>query len=97
MALIPLNFEYLTGLRRPFLVSARLTGSWNAQGLASEQWSSTTMESFTAEDGCPAATEPLAVPAVPLAFLALVKSPARPRGCAAGMPRGAARRRRCFT
>ena len=32
MALIPVNFEYLTGLRRPFLVSARLTGSWNAQG-----------------------------------------------------------------
>ncbi len=54
MALIPLNFEYLTGLRRPFLVSARLTGSWNAQGFASEQWSSTTMQPFTAEDGCPA-------------------------------------------
>ena len=33
MALIPVNFEYLTGLRRPFLVGARLTGSWNAQGL----------------------------------------------------------------
>ena len=54
MALIPLNFEYLTGLRRPFLVSARLTGSWNAQGFASEQWSFTTMQPFTAEDGCPA-------------------------------------------
>jgi 1,4-alpha-glucan branching enzyme len=54
MALIPVNFEYLTGLRRPFLVSARLTGSWNAQGFASQQWSSTTMQPFTAEDGCPA-------------------------------------------
>ena len=54
MALIPLNFEYLTGLRRPFLVSARLAGSWNAQGYASEQWSFTTMQPFTAEDGCPA-------------------------------------------
>jgi 1,4-alpha-glucan branching enzyme len=54
MALIPLNFEYLTGLRRPFLVSARLTGSWNAQGFASPQWSFTPMQSFTAEDGCPA-------------------------------------------
>ena len=54
MALIPVNFEYLTGLRRPFLVGARLTGSWNAQGLASQQWSSTTMQPFTADDGCPA-------------------------------------------
>src|SRR5512144_1757850 len=54
MALIPVNFEYLTGLRRPLLVSARLTGSWNAQGFASEQWSFTTMAAFTAEDGCPA-------------------------------------------
>ena len=54
MALIPIHFEYLTGLRRPFLVSARLTGSWNAQGVASEQWTATTMQPFTAEDGCPA-------------------------------------------
>ena len=54
MPLIPVNFEYLTGLRRPFLVSARLTGSWNAQGFASEQWSFTPMQAFTAEDGCPA-------------------------------------------
>jgi 1,4-alpha-glucan branching enzyme len=54
MALIPVNFEYLTGLRRPFLISARLTGSWDAQGFGSQQWSSTTMQAFTAEDGCPA-------------------------------------------
>jgi 1,4-alpha-glucan branching enzyme len=54
MSLISINFEYLTGLRAPFLVSARLTGSWDAQGFASEYWSSTTMEPFTAEDGCPA-------------------------------------------
>jgi 1,4-alpha-glucan branching enzyme len=54
MALIPIHFEYLTGLRRPFLVSARLTGSWNPQGFASEQWTATTMQQFTAEDGCPA-------------------------------------------
>ncbi len=54
MALIPVNFEYLTGLRSPFLVGTRLTGSWNAQGLASQQWSSTTMQPFTADDGCPA-------------------------------------------
>lgn len=54
MALIAIRFEYLTGLRQPFLVNARLTGNWNAQGLRSEQWSSAPMEAFTAEDGCPA-------------------------------------------
>ena len=54
MALIPVNFEYLTGLRRPFLVNARLTGSWDAQGRRSEQWAEVPMGAFTAEDGCPA-------------------------------------------
>lgn len=54
MALIPVRFEYLTGLRQPFLLNARLTGNWNAQGVRSEQWSTTPMEAFTAEDGCPA-------------------------------------------
>ena len=54
MALIPVRFEYLTGLRRSFLQNARLAGNWNVQGMRSEQWSSTPMEAFTAEDGCPA-------------------------------------------
>ena len=54
MALIPVHFEYLTGLRRPLLVGTRLTGNWNAQGLLVDQWSQTPMEAFTAEDGCPA-------------------------------------------
>jgi len=54
MALIPVRFEYLTGLRQPFAVNARLTGNWNAQGLRSEQWASVPMEAFTADDGCPA-------------------------------------------
>ena len=54
MALIPIRFEYLTGLRQPFLVNARLTGNWNAQGLRSEQWATVPMEAFTVEDGCPA-------------------------------------------
>ena len=54
MALVPVRFEYLTGLRQPFLVNARLTGSWDAQGLRSEQWTEVPMTAFTAEDGCPA-------------------------------------------
>ncbi|MCL4503311.1 MAG: alpha-amylase family glycosyl hydrolase [Deltaproteobacteria bacterium] len=54
MALVPVRFEYLTGLHQPFLVNARLTGSWDAQGLRSEQWTEVPMTAFTAEDGCPA-------------------------------------------
>lgn len=54
MALIPVRFEYLTGLRPALLGNARLSGNWDARGLRSETWSSTPMEAFTAEDGCPA-------------------------------------------
>ena len=54
MALIPVHFEYITGLRRRFLIGARLTGGWNGQGRRSDQWTSVSMTEFTAEDGCPA-------------------------------------------
>lgn len=55
MPTIPVHFEYRTGLRRPFLLAARLSGTWNAQGMHSEQWSQAIpMEAFTADDGCPA-------------------------------------------
>lgn len=54
MALIPVHFEYRVGLRQPFIAGARLSGGWNAEGFASDAWTSTAMETFTAEDGCPA-------------------------------------------
>jgi 1,4-alpha-glucan branching enzyme len=54
MAVVPVRFEYLVGLRQPFLVNAHLTGNWDAQGLRSEQWTEVPMAAFTAEDGCPA-------------------------------------------
>jgi len=54
MALVPVHFEYLTGLRRPFLTTALLTGSWDGLGRRSDSWSSTPMKPFTADDGCPA-------------------------------------------
>ena len=54
MPLIPVHFEYRTGLRDIDLRNARLTGSWDADGRPSEQWSTVPMELFTAEDGCPA-------------------------------------------
>ncbi|MDZ3836794.1 MAG: alpha-amylase family glycosyl hydrolase [Rhodospirillales bacterium] len=54
MALVPVRFEYLTGLSEPLFANARLSGSWDAQGRPSTSWSETAMEPFTAEDGCPA-------------------------------------------
>lgn len=55
MPTIPVHFEYRTGLRRSFLLAARLSGTWNAQGMHTEQWSQPIpMEMFTADDGCPA-------------------------------------------
>jgi 1,4-alpha-glucan branching enzyme len=54
MALIPVHFEYLTGLRRPFALGARLSGGWDAQGRRSETWTTVPMEAFVADDGCPA-------------------------------------------
>ena len=39
MPTIPVNFEYRTGLRGAVFLGARLTGSWNGQGMRSDQWS----------------------------------------------------------
>jgi 1,4-alpha-glucan branching enzyme len=50
---ISVQFEYLTGLKRPFFKNARLVGNWDAQGRPSEQWSTVPMTQATAEDGCP--------------------------------------------
>src|SRR5206468_9414641 len=54
MPRIPVHFEYWTGLRRRLFTSARLTGSWDADGLPAGPWSTVGMEPFTADDGCPA-------------------------------------------
>jgi 1,4-alpha-glucan branching enzyme len=54
MAEISVNFEYWTGLRRPFIAKARLGGNWDTESLTFEDWTFTPMEAFTADDGCPA-------------------------------------------
>lgn len=54
MALIPVHFEYRTGLRRQYILNARLSGSWNAAGMHADQWSSLQMTPIIADDGCPA-------------------------------------------
>ena len=54
MPLVPVHFEYRTGLRHIDLRNARLTGSWDGNGQSSEQWSTAPMQAFAADDGCPA-------------------------------------------
>jgi 1,4-alpha-glucan branching enzyme len=50
---IPVQFRYLTGLKRSIFRDARLLGTWDARGRASGEWSQTPMVAVTAEDGCP--------------------------------------------
>ncbi|WP_163999273.1 alpha-amylase family glycosyl hydrolase [Pyxidicoccus caerfyrddinensis] len=50
---IPVQFEYRTGLKQDVFRNARLTGSWDSQGRASDTWSVISMVPATAEDGCP--------------------------------------------
>ncbi|MGZ8395407.1 MAG: hypothetical protein ACXW3X_01915 [Rhodoplanes sp.] len=53
MPLVPVHFEYLTGLRHIDVRNAHLTGSWDGEGRAAKQWSTTPMQAFMGEDGCP--------------------------------------------
>jgi len=57
MALVPVHFEYRTGLRldggrRPVFRNVRLSGSWDGAGRYADQWSTSPMADFTADDGC---------------------------------------------
>ena len=56
MAKIPIQFTYLTGLKREIFQNARLSGSWDRNGRYSDQWLTAPMEEKTAEDGCPCFT-----------------------------------------
>jgi len=51
MPKIPVQFTYLTGLRRDIFRNARLMGSWDQNGRYSNQWSSLQMQQATGEDG----------------------------------------------
>lgn len=50
---VTVEFEYLTGVKRPLFGSVRLAGSWEDSGKPSEAWSILPMEPGTGEDGCP--------------------------------------------
>jgi 1,4-alpha-glucan branching enzyme len=53
-ASVPIQFRFLTGLKRVIFREARLLGSWDADGRASAAWSELPMTAFVAADGCPA-------------------------------------------
>ncbi len=50
---IPVRFVYLTGIKRDIFHSVRLSGSWDANGRYSDQWTTVPMEQFVGEDGYP--------------------------------------------
>ncbi|HEY9783032.1 MAG TPA: alpha-amylase family glycosyl hydrolase [Leptolyngbyaceae cyanobacterium] len=52
----PIQFTYLTGLRRNIFRNVRLTGSWDENGRYSNQWATMPMQQTTSEDGCPCFT-----------------------------------------
>jgi 1,4-alpha-glucan branching enzyme len=61
MATQTVEFQFLTGLKRPIFRNARLRGSWDHHGRYADDWTETPMQAETGEDGCPSfrATIPL--------------------------------------
>src|SRR5262245_58465860 len=56
MATIPVQFRYLTGLKRKIFHDARLVGKWDPAGRVSPNVSATPMAEMIASDGCPGFT-----------------------------------------
>ena len=56
MATVPVQFRFLTGLKRHIFRNARVRGSWDSAGRLSDQWSESGMNEELAEDGCPSFT-----------------------------------------
>jgi 1,4-alpha-glucan branching enzyme len=54
MAKIPVEFVYLTGLKRDIFHNVRLTGSWDGNGRYDDRWSTIPLTPVIGEDGCPA-------------------------------------------
>ncbi|HMH24589.1 MAG TPA: alpha-amylase family glycosyl hydrolase [Puia sp.] len=47
------SFRYKTGIKKDLLNNARLRGSWDPQGVYSDQWTESPMQPIVADDGCP--------------------------------------------
>ena len=56
MGPVPVQFTYLTGLKRKIFRNARLLGSWDKNGRFSQSWSEAPMADVVADDGCPGFT-----------------------------------------
>ena len=56
MGTIPVQFRYLTGLKRKIFRNARLLGTWDQNGRVSPNWSETSMADVVGDDGCPGFT-----------------------------------------
>src|SRR5580704_17571999 len=54
MASITVSFTFHSGVKRPLFSNVRLSGSWNAAGQFSNQWSVTPMAASLDETGCAA-------------------------------------------
>src|SRR4029077_13539589 len=52
MATKSIEFPFLTGLRRQIFRHPRLVGTWDVNGLYSDQWSESAMQEITGEGGC---------------------------------------------
>jgi len=54
MPQITINFTFHSGIKRHLFDNVRLSGSWNAAGIFSNQWTQSPMAAFTDETGCDA-------------------------------------------
>jgi 1,4-alpha-glucan branching enzyme len=48
------RFEWWSGIRQQVFSSLRIRGSWDRAGRYSDDWTTSPMQAFVAEDGCPA-------------------------------------------
>src|SRR5262249_50889942 len=53
MAKQTVDFEFITGLKRPIFRNARLRGSWDSNGRFSTTWTESPMQEDVGADGCP--------------------------------------------
>ncbi len=53
MATKTVEFQFITGLKRPIFRNACLRGSWDTNGRYSENWTESAMQEVIGEDGCP--------------------------------------------
>jgi 1,4-alpha-glucan branching enzyme len=54
MATSTVTFIFLTGINKNVFTNVQLKGSWNVNGLYSDEWTALPMDKITGTDGCPA-------------------------------------------